>query len=108
MAEDEKLRKPGTARRNEADEFREAFLERSALTSRIPDKMPNAERREIFTGIPRGQTGYGATTLVYPNPSANPVGFGGGDRDCGADGNLAQCPGQDGSARYSWDDGSYA
>ena len=88
MAGEKKLRKLGTARRNEADQFGKAFLERSALTSRIPDKMPNAERGEIFTCIPRCQTGYGATAFVFPNASANPVGFGGGDRDCGADGSL--------------------
>ena len=88
MAGDEKLWKPGTARRNEADEFGEAFLERSALISRVPDKMPDAEGGEIFTGIPRCQAGYGATAFVFPNASANPISFGGGNRDCRADGTL--------------------
>jgi hypothetical protein len=57
----------GSALRNKAHEFGKTFLERSTLAFWVPDKVPNAQGREILAFIPRGQPGDSSIAFVLPD-----------------------------------------
>ena len=68
---------------NKNHEFGKTFFERSTLALWVPDKVANAERREIFAFIPRGQSGDGSIAFVLPDSFADRKGLAVGERDRG-------------------------
>ena len=57
----------------ETNESWKAFLERSTLAFWIPDEMTNAERSEVFTLIPRGETSDASIAFVLPDLFPDPA-----------------------------------
>jgi len=73
----------GPTLRNKADEFGKTFFERSTLALWVPDKVANAQRREIFAFIPRGQPGNRSIAFVLPDFFSDPKGLAVCERDRG-------------------------
>ena len=72
----------------------EAFFERAALALRIPDEVADAEGREVFAFVPRGEAVAGAGAFVAPDFLADAVGFGVGDLDPAVGHDIARAEGQ--------------
>ena len=86
MAGKKKLRQLCAVSGNKANKFWETLVEGTSLPFRVPDEMTDAERSEIFTGIPRGEARKGSPTLVLPNAFADSLGVGRRNIDRGRSG----------------------
>lgn len=82
---EEKAGKFRAARGSESDQFRKTFLERPARAFGIPDEMPYAERSEIFSSVPRSESGDGPSAFVLPDTFADSLRFRLRDLERGAD-----------------------
>ncbi len=55
----------------EGGEGRKAFFKGTSFSGGIPDEMADAERGEVLSAVPAGQSGDGASALILPDPLAD-------------------------------------
>jgi hypothetical protein len=75
------FRQLGAATGNETDQLGKTFLKWATLTLRVPNEVTDSQRSEVFSFVPRGQTGHGAVAFILPDFLADPKGFGVRQRD---------------------------